>query len=160
MKNLRLAPVLLALLAAACQSTGPAPTSPAPTSLAPAATASEPAPPATSPSGAAEATDSPAGGAEVVKLAGDTYMDSEVFSLDVETALQVKWEYTGAGFFALWILNAGEEVTDPAYDRILVTQSDGATSGSADYALVPGDYLMQIEQADGPWTVEVIRAGG
>jgi hypothetical protein len=130
------------LSAAACKSPTATPT--------PAATVSGP--------GQATATPRPAvtaGPGEVVKLAGDTFTTSDPFHIDANTTLQITWNYTGSGPFALWLVNVSEEVTDPLYDRMIITDVDGPPSGTAQQAVIPGDYTVQVEQAEGPWTVDI-----
>jgi hypothetical protein len=98
------------------------------------------------------------GAGEVVKLAGDTFTTSDPFHISSDTVLEITWNYTGSGPFALWLLNVSEEVTDPQYDRMLIADVDGPPAGAAQQAVIAGDYVVQIEQANGPWTVEIKSA--
>jgi hypothetical protein len=95
------------------------------------------------------------GAGEVVKLSGDSFTTSDPFHIASDTVLEIAWNYTGSGPFALWLLNVSEEVTDPQYDRMLIADVDGPPSGSAQQLVIAGDYVVQVEQADGPWTVEI-----
>jgi hypothetical protein len=95
------------------------------------------------------------GAGEVVKLSGDTFTTSDPFHIDSDIVLEIAWNYTGSGPFALWLVNVSEEVTDPQYDRMLIVDVDGPPAGSAQQAVIAGDYAVQVEQADGPWTVEI-----
>jgi hypothetical protein len=92
---------------------------------------------------------------EVVKLSGDTFTTSDPIHIDAATTLAISWNYTGSGPFALWLINVGEEVSDPQYDRMLIVDVDGPPSGAAQQPVIAGDYAVQVEQAEGPWTVEV-----
>lgn len=98
------------------------------------------------------------GAGEVVKLSGDTFTTSDPFHISSDTVLEITWNYTGSGAFALWLVNVSEEVTDPQYDRMLIADVDGPPAGAAQQAVIAGDYVVQIEQADGPWTVEIKAA--
>jgi len=98
------------------------------------------------------------GAGEVVKLAGDTFTTSDPFHISSDTVLEITWNYTGSGPFALWLVNVSEEVTDPQYDRMLIADVDGPPAGATQQAVIAGDYVVQIEQADGPWTVEIKAA--
>ena len=98
------------------------------------------------------------GAGEVVKLAGDTFTTSDPFHISSDTVLEITWNYTGSGAFALWLVNVSEEVTDPQYDRMLIADVDGPPAGATQQAVIAGDYVVQIEQADGPWTVEIKAA--
>ena len=98
------------------------------------------------------------GAGEVVKLSGDTFTTSDPFHIGSDTTLEITWNYTGSGPFALWLLNVSEEVTDPQYDRMLIADVDGPPAGTTRHAVIAGDYVLQIEQADGPWTVEIKAA--
>jgi hypothetical protein len=91
----------------------------------------------------------------VVKLAGDTWFNSEPIKLSADATLKITWDYTGSGPFAIWLVNTAEEVLDPAYDRILITDAAGATSGSSEHSLIAGEYELEVEMAEGPWTIEV-----
>lgn len=147
------------VFAAACASPTPAPVAATPTTQAatPAASAATPAPGVASPV-SASATPSPAASAapgEVVKLSGDTFLTSDPFRIDSDATLEITWNYTGTGPFALWLINMSEEVNDPRYDRMLITDVDGPPSGTAAQIVIPGDYVLQVEQADGPWTVNI-----
>jgi hypothetical protein len=95
------------------------------------------------------------GPGEVVKLSGDSFTTSDPFHIGSDTVLEITWNYSGNGPFALWVLNVSEEVTDPLYDRMLITDVDGPPAGTAQQAVIAGDYAVQVEQADGPWTVEI-----
>lgn len=145
MLNNRLATgvALLVWAAAACGSAKPS---------ASASATPIPAPPAVAATGTA-AGDFAAGGG--YKLAGDTWFNSEAIKLDTETTLKIAWDYKGQGPFAIWLVNTAEEVLDPNYDRILITDAPGATSGSTEQNLIPGEYELEVELADGPWTVEI-----
>lgn len=98
------------------------------------------------------------GAGEVVKLSGDTFTTSDPFHISADTTLEITWNYTGSGPFALWLLNVSEEVTDAQFDRMLIVDVDGPPAGTTRQAVIAGDYSVQIEQADGPWTVEVKAA--
>lgn len=135
------------LVAAACSSPAPQPTAPAPTA---AGTVSGPTQAVLTPLPAVTLA-----AGEVVKLAGDTFTTSDPFHIDADTTLEITWKYTGSGPFALWVINMSAEVTDPQYDRMIITDVDGAPAGTARQAVIVGDYAVQVEQADGPWTVEI-----
>jgi hypothetical protein len=117
----------------------------------------------TAPAPTASQTDSPTpptpaatvGTGEVVKLSGDTYTTSDPFRFDADATLEITWNYTGTAPFALWLINASAEVNDPKYDRILVTDVTGPHSGTATVGIIAGDWTLQVEQADGPWTVVI-----
>ncbi len=99
-----------------------------------------------------------AGPGEVVKLSGDSFTTSDPFQIGSDTTLEITWTYTGSGPFALWLLNVSEEVTDSQYDRMLIVDVDGPPAGTARQAVIAGDYAVQVEQAEGPWTVVIKTA--
>ena len=158
----------------ALPTTQPADTQPAATlssASLPAATATEPAnpaPSATAPEAAASAT--PAGAptdsnitsdgvktvaaGEVVKLAGDSFTTSDTYRFNADTTLDITWNYTGTAPFALWLVNVSDVVTDPNYDRILINDVTGPHTGSSQTKIIAGDWTVQVEQGEGPWTVE------
>ena len=88
-------------------------------------------------------------------MSGDSYTTSDPFRFHADTALDVAWNYTGTAPFALWLVNVSEDVTDPRYDRILVDDVTGPHAGSAKTQIIAGDWTVQVEQAEGPWTVEI-----
>ncbi len=133
------------LAAAACTSPTPSPT-PSGTASGPTQAVLTPTPKVT------------AGPGEVVKLSGDSFTTSDPFHIDADTTLQITWNYSGSGPFALWLINVSEEVTDPDYDRMLIVDVDGEPAGTTQQAVIAGDYAVQVEQAEGPWTVEVNSA--
>ena len=145
-----IASLSLCLAAAACSS--PTSTAPTPASTLPAAVSSPTDAPLTS---------GPAitlGPGEVVKLSGDTFTTSDPFHIGSDTVLEITWNYSGSGPFALWVINVSEEVTDPQYDRMLIADVDSPPAGTSEQAVIAGDYAVQVEQADGPWTVEIKAA--
>jgi hypothetical protein len=91
---------------------------------------------------------------EVVKLAGNSFTTSDTYRFSADTTLDITWNYTGTASFALWLVNASDVVTDPNYDRILVDDVTGPHTGSAKTKIIAGDWTVQVEQAEGPWTVE------
>ena len=95
------------------------------------------------------------GAGEVVKLSGNSFTTSDPLGFKADTTLEVTWNYTGTSPFALWLLNVSDIVTDPKYDRILVVDVSGPHSGTAKVGIIAGDWAVQVEQAEGPWTVEV-----
>ncbi len=159
--------LLLAVLLAACSpaadpappTQAEAPQEAAPTEAAAQAEApTEAAPAATEPPAAA--TEAPAADAtlapgELVKFSGEGFAPSDTFHLDAQANVEIAWEYTGSTQFAMWLVNDTEELTDPSLFRVLIEDAPGSTSESAQFTLEPGDYHLEVEQADGPWTVTV-----
>ena len=123
-------------------------------------------PAATAPTAATEASASPTSSAattatvqtvsagEVVKLAGNSFTNSDTYRFGADTTLDVSWNYTGTAPFALWLINVSENVTDPNYDRILIDDITGPHSGTAKQKIIAGDWQIEVEQAEGPWTVQ------
>jgi len=91
---------------------------------------------------------------EVVKWSGVSFATSDIYRFSADTTLDITWNYTGTAPFALWLINASDIVTDPNYDRILVDDITGPHSGSAKTKIIAGDWTVQVEQAEGPWTVD------
>jgi len=172
---------IVLLAAAACGATPtPAPTLPATAPALPSAQSTTVAPTevlatlpaATAIASSTEATISPTVGAdatqaditpgairtiaagEVVKLAGNSFTTSDTYRFGADTTLDITWAYTGTAPFALWLVNASDVVTDPNYDRILVDDVTGPNAGSAKTKIIAGDWQVEVEQAEGPWTVE------
>lgn len=85
----------------------------------------------------------------------EAVVESDPFRLATEAMVEVSWQHVGAGPFSLWLVNVSEEQFDPAYYQILVEDTIGKTSGSTQVALIAGDYVAYVEQADGPWKVSV-----
>ena len=173
---------LAVLLVAACgatptptPTTTPAPTQPADTQAAPTAPAAatatggaNPVPSATSTEAAVSATpaESPTdsnitsdtvktvAAGEVVKLSGNSFATSDTYRFSADTTLEITWNYTGTAPFALWLVNVSDVVTDPNYDRILIDDVTGPRTGSSKTKIIAGDWTVQVEQGEGPWTVE------
>ena len=91
---------------------------------------------------------------EVVKWSGNSFATSDTYRFSADTTLDITWNYTGTAPFALWLINASDIVTDPNYDRILVDDVSGPHAGSAKTKIIAGDWTVQVEQAEGPWTVD------
>jgi hypothetical protein len=92
---------------------------------------------------------------QIVTLTGDSFATSDPVMLATATTLNVRWAYTGTAPFALWLINVSEVVSDPNFDRILVDDVTGPHAGSVQEKLIAGEWTLQVEQADGPWTVEL-----
>lgn len=133
-------------LAAACQ-TGPASRTGASTTQSPSSIAGDRAMTATM-----TATLAPG---ELAKFSGDTWAASSAFKLADKRMVEISWQYSGTGPFAVWLVNDSEDLEDAAFARILVKDTVGASSESVQYELIAGEYTVEIEQADGPWTVRV-----
>ena len=88
-------------------------------------------------------------------MSGDTFTTSDPFRFGADATLEITWNYTGTAPFALWLINVSVEVTDPKYDRILINDITGPHSGTATEGIIAGDWAVQVEQADGPWTVVI-----
>jgi len=91
---------------------------------------------------------------EVVKLSGDSFATSDTYHFDADTTLEITWTYTGTAPFALWLVNVSDVVTDPNYDRVLIDDITGPHAGTTKTKIIAGDWTVQVEQGEGPWTVE------
>jgi hypothetical protein len=149
--------VLIAAIACGTAPTAVPATALVPTNVAVTATGAAQTPGASaSPTGAGITPDSvrTVAAGEVVKLFGNSFTTSDTYRFSADTTLDVSWVYTGTAPFALWLINVSENVTDPKYDRILIDDITGPHSGSAKEGIIAGDWTVQVEQAQGPWTVE------
>ena len=148
----------VAVSATTASPTTASPTAASPTTASPtAASPTAASPTAASPTAAdiTPAAVNTVGAGEVVKLSGNSFTTSDPLGFKADTTLEVTWNYTGTSPFALWLLNVSDIVTDPKYDRILVVDVSGPHSGTAKEGIIAGDWAVQVEQAEGPWTVEV-----
>ena len=169
---------LAVLLVAACGATPTpaptatsAPTQPADTQPAPTAPAADtateganPAPSATPTEVAVSATPTDSNitsdtvktvaAGEVVKLSGNSFATSDTYRFAADTTLDITWNYTGTAPFALWLVNVSDVVTDPNYDRVLINDVTGPHTGASKTKIIAGDWTVQVEQGEGPWTVE------
>jgi hypothetical protein len=116
--------------------------------------AASPTPPSPTEADITPAAGTPVAAGEVVKLAGNSFTTSDTYTFGADTTLDVTWNYTGTAPFALWLVNASDVVTDPNFDRILVNDVTGPHSGTSKTKIIAGDWQVQVEQAEGPWTVE------
>jgi hypothetical protein len=91
----------------------------------------------------------------LVSFSGAASAVSDAFHLPVAGAVEVSWQYTGRGHFAVWLVNVSEALADPAYDRQLVVDTDDDTVGAAGFQLIAGDYTLEVEEAAGPWVIAV-----
>jgi hypothetical protein len=96
----------------------------------------------------------PVAAGEVVKLSGDSFATSDTYRFGADTTLDINWAYTGTAPFALWLVNASDVAIDPQYYRILINDVTGPHTGSAKTKIIVGDWTIQVEQGEGPWTVE------
>ena len=140
--------IAILLAAAACR-----PPSPAAAPPTPAAAPSNPAAAPPSPAGSAGATGPAQSPGELVKFSGDDSAISNPFHLDVASGVDISWQYAGSGRFALWLVNDTEDLADPNLFRILIKEGEGTSNETVQYRLDPGDYHLEVEWADGPWTV-------
>ena len=125
--------IAILLAAAACRPATPAAAPPTPTT---GAAVTEPALPG-----------------QLVKFSGDDSAVSDPFHLEVAASVDISWQYSGSGPFALWLVNDTEDLADPSLFRTLIKQSGGASNEATQYRLDPGDYHLEVELADGQWTV-------
>jgi len=89
-----------------------------------------------------------------LSFSGDNFTTTDPFHVSVPQKVTVAWQYTGSGQFSLWVENNSEFSTDPAYDRILIKDAAASgTSGQSEIDLIAGDYVVDVELADGPWQV-------
>jgi hypothetical protein len=90
---------------------------------------------------------------EWLRVSGNGPFVSEPFELTAETTLRVHWDQSSNGKFLLSIVNLNPDWEDTPYGRVVYDYAIGASSGSGDYAYIPGSYVVKIESADGPWQV-------
>lgn len=151
MKSIYVSAALAALII--CTACGTATPTSLPTQAATAAPAGTPASGSTSvatPQAATLASGTP------LALSGDTFSTSDPFHIASPAKINVAWQYSGKGQFSVWIENNSEFSVDPKYDRILIKNIDDTqSSGQSDIDLIAGDYVVNVEIADGPWQVTV-----
>ncbi len=73
-----------------------------------------------------------------------------------DTTLRVDWTQDSHGLFALWVIYDGEaNLADPSLNRILVENTTAPSTGSKQYQPPAGDWYLEVEDSQGPWTVVV-----
>ncbi len=145
--KLSVAAALLMAVAACRPPLPPAPTSDQAAQPQPAGATAAPATPA--------AAQPAAEGEELVKFSGAADAASNAFHLNADSPVEISWDYTGDGLFALWLVNDTEDLEDSSLYRVLIKESTGGSQESAQYTLSSGDYHLEVEMAGGPWTVQV-----
>ncbi len=81
---------------------------------------------------------------------------SDTIHLARDTTLKVNWTQDSQGLFALWVIYDGEaNLADPSLNRILVENTTAPSTGSKQYQLPAGDWYLEVEDSQGPWTVVV-----
>jgi hypothetical protein len=92
----------------------------------------------------------------LLNLSGDTFLTSTPFRLDKPSKIEITWEYLGKGPLAIWLVNNNEFSGKPDYDRILIKDVDDLqTSGQSEIELIAGEFVVEVEIADGPWKITV-----
>lgn len=94
--------------------------------------------------------------ANLLEFSGSTFTNTDPFHLSAPGKIEVSWQNLGTGQLSVWIDNNDEFATDPNYDHILVKNIDNTkASGQADISLITGNYVVDVEIADGPWKITV-----
>lgn len=92
----------------------------------------------------------------LVSATGESSFVSDLLRRDSETTIRVEWEQSSQGLFAIWIIYESEEdLPDPDMYRILVENTVSPSSGAKTYTLPAGEWTVQVEEAHGPWKVDV-----
>lgn len=95
---------------------------------------------------------------ELVKAYGTKPYLSSKLTLDSETSIHITWTQSGKGLFAIWfIYSSVPNLPDPTLYRILVENTTQPSQGSKTYLIPAGEWLLQVEQANGPWSVVVTK---
>lgn len=95
---------------------------------------------------------------ELAKAFGTKPYLSSKLTLDSETSLTITWTQSSKGLFAIWFIYDGKpNLANPALYRTLVENTTQPTQGSKTYLIPAGDWLLHVEQANGPWSVVVTK---
>ncbi len=95
---------------------------------------------------------------ELIKAYGTKPYLSPKLTLAVETSITITWTQSSKGLFAIWFIYDSEtNLPNPALHRTLVENTTQPSQGSKTYLIPAGDWLLQVEQANGPWSVVVTK---
>ncbi len=95
---------------------------------------------------------------ELIKAYGTKPYLSSKLTLAVETSITITWTQSSKELFAIWFLYDGTlNLSNPALYRILVENTTQPSQGAKPYLIPAGEWLLQVEQANGPWSVVVTK---
>lgn len=95
---------------------------------------------------------------ELVKAYGTKPYLSSKLTLASETSITITWTQSSKELFAIWFLyDSTPNLPNPALYRILVENTTQPSQGAKTYLIPAGDWLLQVEQANGPWSVVVSK---
>lgn len=92
---------------------------------------------------------------EIVRVSGESPGSSISFSVEGGQPVSVDWGYQGAGPFQFSIIRIDAALPYGEDEPILVTDSEGLSSGTMSYRLTEGLYVIDIQLADGPWEISL-----
>jgi hypothetical protein len=95
---------------------------------------------------------------ELIKAYGTKPYLSSKLTLAAETSITITWTQSSKELFAIWFLYDGTvNLPNPALYRLLVENTTQPSQGAKTYLIPAGDWLLQVEQANGPWSVVVTK---
>ena len=83
---------------------------------------------------------------------------NETFTLTETTRIRVNWDQFSEDLFVLVIFREDSD----SQNRVTFEYFVGPSSGYGDFDFEPGEYVIEIEEGDGPWEVwlqEIINEG-
>ncbi|MBL7163072.1 MAG: hypothetical protein ISS57_10730 [Anaerolineales bacterium] len=83
----------------------------------------------------------------------------KTFIINETTRIRVNWDQSSEDLFVLVIFREDSE----SINRVTFEYIVGPSSGYGDFDFEPGEYVLEIEEGDGPWDVwlqEVTNEGG
>lgn len=93
---------------------------------------------------------------ELYRVAGEgSPFVSQPIRLATDATLRINWNQSGQGKFILSLANRDPALQSTPYGRVIFELSVGPSNGSGEYSFVAGEYVLQVEEADGAWEVWV-----
>jgi len=90
---------------------------------------------------------------ELLRLSGNAPFTSTPFRLESKTFLRVYWRQASQGKFQLSIVNLDQSQMGTPYGKVTFESTAGPSSFWGDYEFIAGDYVVSVENADGPWEI-------
>jgi len=100
-------------------------------------------------------------GEELINVSQTGPGSSDVFTISQTTKVRVNWQQASNSEFSLVIVNEDPSQMGTPYGKVVFESTVGPNAMLADYELIPGQYRIVVERADGPWKawVELLGRG-
>ena len=96
---------------------------------------------------------------EILRVSGNGPQGGIPLKLAADTRIRINWQETHTTAFTFTITNQDPKAANTQNGKITIDNTIGPASSYVDYLFASGDYIVAVEQSDGPWEIWIKATG-